>query len=643
MVINKTKSSKKDSKTVVSEIVQSSSTNSAKGEGGKTNITTTTTTQQLPILQEKLVQKSSSSNMVTKSSSSTKVSQSSSSKEQKFYSTSSSSMTSGSSTNKTGKTQQLQLQSNDFLRGERMHGDIDSLRSKDGSVLIESVDLHNLSGDYMTKSNLDNLVSIEIESKDSRAASSSTNKRITNTLSTSGDGNRNDVITVESGRKVMSGDTTMSTAVSSDVYETSSSHFQGHSSATSSSNYQEYSNIDGVIDSKATQSSASKNVNSLKIIKDGQVVNNKNVADTTTTFTSKVFDDKTKTWVVVGQSSVNETDVMMLPGLSSNTQTNSIDGGSKVAQKVFNDKTKTFEIVGQSTINETDARMLTDSSSNIRTTLIDGVSTVTSKFYDDKTKTWKIVDQSTVNESNISNLPSSSSTVQTTFIDGTSSSVNNNDINTVKISSSSFDSKNSKVDSLNTSSKMMSSDIQTSSTSNKEILEKNMSSKKESYRDEKFVNTSTKETMQVFDTKTKTWKNVDSSSINQQRRPSYVRYLSQNDDGTWHTIYKRKLYDQFSKQWRIVEEKVVKGDDIVNATDIPQLIENSSNITTTTYTTKLYDTKTGKWTIVEEKSFVDTEPVNVTQDIKREFEKDEADLANVITTTETTKVILTKT
>lgn len=185
----------------------------------------------------------------------------------------------------------------------------------------------------------------------------------------------------------------------------------------------------------------------------------------------------------------------------------------------------------------------------------------------------------------------------------------------------------------------MKSDVQMSSRSSKEILEKNMSSKKESSRDEKIVTTSSNETVQVYDNKTKTWKNVDASSINQQRRPSYVRYRSQNDDGTWGTIYKRKMYDQFTKQWRIVDEKVVNSDDTSRHADIPEMIESSANTTTTTYTTKVYDTKTGKWSIVEEKSYVDTEPVNVTQDIKRDFIQDQADLANIITTTETTKVI----
>lgn len=546
MVINKSKSSKNDSKTVTSDIVSSSSTSSAKGEDGKSVTMTTTTTHNLPVVEEKSLQKSTSSSMVTKSSSSTKVSHSSSSQEQKFFSTSSS-MSSSSNATKSGRSQQLQSQSDAFLRGERTYGDIDARRSKNGSVLIESVDLHNAGSDFTTRSNLDNLVSIEIESKDSRAASSSTNELVTNTVLTGGDGNRNDVITVESGRKVKSGDTTTSTAVS-DVKQSSSSHFQASSSATSSSAYQEFSTIDGqLVDSKATQSSAAKNLASSKTIKNGQVVDNKNVADSTTTFTSKVYDDKTKSWVVTGQSSVNETDIM---------------------------------------------------------------------------------------------LPASS-TMQITSIDGASTSVNNknNNSNSMTISSSAVDSQNTKVDSMSSSSQMMSSDMKMSTKATKEILEKNMSSKKESSRDEKVVTTSSNETVQVYDTKTKSWKDVDASSINKQKRPSYVRYTSQSDDGSWHTIYKRKLYDQFTKQWRIVDEKFVSNEDTTRHADIPEMIENSTNMTTTTYTTKVYDTKTGKWTIVEEKSFVDSEPVNVTQDIKRDFEKDEADLANIITTTETTKVI----
>ena len=541
MVRNKSKN-KSSEKNVVSQSITSSgavsssaTSSSVTGGGGQRMESIIVTTQQVPMVQEKVQQKSSSSSVV-KSSSSTKVSSSSqsTSQEQKFFSTSS------SSSSKATKSQQLQSQSDAFLRGERTVADIDAKHSKNGTVLIESVDLHNVSSDYKTQSNLDNLVSVEIESKGARASNSSRSEHVTNTVSKGiSDGNRNDVITVESGRK--SGDTTATSALSSDVKE-STSVVQGSSSATSSSTYQEFSSSSMAtsgVEGKETKATASKNVASSTMMKNGKVIDNKNVADTTTTFTSKVFDDKTKSWVVVDQSSVNETDFI----LPATTQTQ---------------------------------------------------------------------------------------------IGGASS----NNMNTMTISSTAtgIDSTNTKVDSLSSNSKLMSSDVQISSKSSKETLEKNSSSKKESSRGEKIVSTSTSETVQVYDNKTKTWKNVDASTINREKRPSYVRYRSQNSDGSWHTIYKRKMYDEFSKQWRIVDEKVVSSDDTTRFTDIPEMVENSTNMTTTTYTTKVYDTRTGKWTIVDEKSYVDTESANVTQDIKREIEKDQPDLANVITTTETTKV-----
>lgn len=549
MVRNKSKA-KSSEKNIASQSITSSgaisssaTSSSVTGGGGQKVESVIITTQQVPIVQEKFQQKGTSSSTVEKSSSSTKVSSTSqsTSQEQKFFSTSS------SSSSKASKSQQLQSQSDAFLRGERTLADIDAKHSKNGNVLIESIDLHNVSSDYKTQSNLDNLVSIEIESKDARASNSSRSEHVTNTVSKGiNDGNRNDVITVESGRK--SGETTKSTAtsaLSSDVKE-SSSVVQGSSSATSSSTYQEFSSssmatsgLASGVDSKVTKATASTNMASSTTMKNGKVVDNKNVADTTTTFTSKVFDDKTKSWVVVDQSSVNETDII-LPGTNK------------------------------------------------------------------------------------------------TQISGASS----NNMNTMTISStaSGIDSTNTKVDSSSLNSKLITSDVQMSSKSSKEVLEKNMSSKKESSRGEKIVSTSTNETIQVYDNKTKTWKNVDASTINREKRPSYVRYRSQTADGSWHTIYKRKMYDEFSKQWRIVDEKVVSSDDTTRFTDIPEMVENSTNMTTTTYTTKVYDTKTGKWTVVEEKSYVDTEPVNVTQDIKREIEKDQPDLANIITTTETTKV-----
>lgn len=556
MVINKSKTSKKEiqsssdknvgSESIVSSagVVSGSSTSSVVTGGSQVIEFDIKSSQQAPIVEEKLSQKSSAASTVMKSSSSAKVSSSSSSQEQKFYSTSSSS---SSKAIKSGHTERIQTQSDDdFLRGERITGDIDVNRVKNSSNLIGSVNLQNVSSDYGTQSDMNNLMTIEIETKGTRVGSS-VNEFVTNTLSSSTSiaENRNDVIAVESGK---SRETT-SNEKSGDLNAVSNTSSNQGITSTSSATYEEFSSSSStaqsskIVDNKQTESSGtSKNVASSKMVKtsDGKNV----AADSKTIFTSKVFDAKTKSWVVVEQSSVNETDIIMPAG------------GSEIS------------------------------------------------------------------------------------IDGANAS---QQMNTMTIASAvdALNSLNMKDDSslVSSDAKLTKSDIETSSKSTKEVLEKSLSSKKESSRDEKLVTTTSSETVQMYDSKSKTWKNVDVSSLERQARPSYVRYHSQSADGSWHTIYKRKLYDEFSKQWRIVDERVVSSDDTTaHLSGIPEMIDNATNITTTTYTTKVYDTKTGKWSIVEEKSYVDKDSVNVTQDLKREIERDQPDLANIITTTETTKV-----
>lgn len=556
MVINKSKTSKKEiqsssdknvgSESIVSSagVVSGSSTSSVVTGGSQVIEFDIKSSQQAPIVEEKLSQKSSAASTVMKSSSSAKVSSSSSSQEQKFYSTSSSS---SSKAIKSGHTERIQTQSDDdFLRGERITGDIDVNRVKNTSNLIGSVNLQNVSSDYGTQSDMNNLMTIEIETKGTRVGSS-VNEFVTNTLSSSTSiaENRNDVIAVESGK---SRETT-SNEKSGDLNAVSNTSSNQGITSTSSATYEEFSSSSStaqsskIVDNKQTESSGtSKNVASSKMVKtsDGKNV----AADSKTIFTSKVFDAKTKSWVVVEQSSVNETDIIMPAG------------GSEIS------------------------------------------------------------------------------------IDGANAS---QQMNTMTIASAvdALNSLNMKDDSslVSSDAKLTKSDIETSSKSTKEVLEKSLSSKKESSRDEKLVTTTSSETVQMYDSKSKTWKNVDVSSLERQARPSYVRYHSQSADGSWHTIYKRKLYDEFSKQWRIVDERVVSSDDTTaHLSGIPEMIDNATNITTTTYTTKVYDTKTGKWSIVEEKSYVDKDSVNVTQDLKREIERDQPDLANIITTTETTKV-----
>lgn len=556
MVISKSKGSKSSEKTVTKTTNTSSGT---QGGGSKVTETFTVASQNLPMLQEKMVQKASS---IANSSSSSKVS---SSQKQEFISTSSTSSNS-QGIKSSNQTQQLQSQSDAFLRGERILGDIDAKRTKNGSVTIDSVNLQNISSDAVINSGLDNLVSVEIESKDSYAHRSS--EFVTNTSSTfssSGNNveNRNDVINVESGKSTKEKNATSATTESGNGDR--NSLIQGSNAASSSATYQEFSSSSMASSNKEnneTKSAVSKNASSSKTIKS---VDGKNVADSTTTFTSKVYDDKTKTWVVVDQSSVSEKDTILPGGVGSNTTTRS------------------------STIDNNNATMSGNNFVTISSDTAANTASNTAAFVDTNSSS------SLMNKSN-KNTAMSSTT---------------------------------------------SSDVKMNSKSTKEVLEKNMSSKKESNRNEKITSTSSTETIQVFDSKSKSWITVDAGSFDKQKRPSYVRYRSQDDDGKWHTIYKRKLYDEFSKQWRIVDEKVISSDDgITRLGDIPEMIENATNMTTTTYTTKVYDTKTGKWTIIDEKSFTDTDSVNVTQDIKREIEKDQPDLANVITTTETTKVCI---
>lgn len=559
MVISKSKGSKSSEKTVTKTTTTSSGTQGGGSRGNESF--TTVASQNLPMLQEKMAQKASS---IVHSSSSSKVS---SSQKQEFISTSSTSSNS-QGIKSSSQTQQLQSQSDAFLRGERILGDIDSKRTKNGSIIIDSVNLQNISSDAVINSGLNNLVSVEIESKDSYAhRSSNSSEFVTNTSSTfSSSGgnveNRNDVINVESGKSTKEKTATSATTTESGTGDRNSL-IQGSNAASSSSTYQEFSSSSMASSNKEnneTKSAVSKNVSSSKTMKS---VDGKNLADSTTTFTSKVYDDKSKTWVVVDQSSVNEKDII-LPG--------GVGGGN----------------------------------STTRSSIIDN-------------------NNATMSGNNNFISTSSDNTANTAaFVDKNSSS-----------SMMNMSNKNTAMSSTT------SSDVKMNSKSTKEVLEKNMSSKKESNRNEKITSTTSSETIQVFDSKSKSWITVDAGSFDKQKRPSYVRYRSQDDDGKWHTIYKRKLFDEFTKQWRIVDEKVISSDDgITRLGDIPEMIENATNMTTTTYTTKVYDTKTGKWTIIDEKSFTDTDSVNVTQDIKREIEKDQPDLANVITTTETTKVFI---
>lgn len=620
MVIKKSSSTKSSNKSQTSSETTSEkvSSYSTSNPGGQTIVTKTT-----------IVHPSSS----VASSSSIKKSMSS---EMKVFSTSS--KTSSTSKSYVGSGG-MQSRNDDFLRGERINPNIDGLHS---TKVIESVDLQTVASDFENFGDMKNLVSVEIEESKTRVggssmqSSSSTNEVITN-INTATDGNRSDVIgSFESGRNVIGSNTAGTTSYSSSDVKQS---FQ----SSSSSSFMESKN-GNVTNSGAVSSSKAKNLESSLTMKDGQIIDNKGFSDLNTTFTSKVFDDKTKTWVVVDQSSSNEKG-MFLPAAGDYNNTNRLDSSKSqsvsISEVVDGKNNNNFSNSSmrsknlESSFSTGDGYVIDNSgNSNLNTTF-------TSKVFDDNIST-RVDDQSSTHEKFIF-LPGAGdfnvddSTQRMHF-----KSANDNFVNSSMTSSadnnfatsSSIDNKSSNI------SSSMRSDFNKNTSSTKEFTttEKTLSNKIESARDEKLISTKSNETMQVFDSKTKSWKKIDESTFNKQKRPSYVRYRSQNEDGSWHTIYKRKLFDNFSKQWRVVEEKIIDNETGRGAENIPDMIENSTNITTTTYTTKVYDTKTGKWTVIEEKSYVDKEPLNVTQDIRREMEIDEADLANIITTTETTKV-----
>ncbi|KAJ6626284.1 hypothetical protein Bhyg_16532, partial [Pseudolycoriella hygida] len=226
------------------------------------------------------------------------------------------------------------------------------------------------------------------------------------------------------------------------------------------------------------------------------------------------------------------------------------------------------------------------------------------KVYDDKTNTWNILNESTISEKDI------------VLNEGTNVSKQNSG-NKVIASSGTHDSSN------RTKSSAVS---QTS----KELISKSSNKTEEITTSSSTSSTS----QQMYDEKTKRWREVDEKTI-KKSRPSVIRYVSHESDGTITTTYKKKKFNKKTGEWTTVEEKVYKNQNEHEA--IPEMMEDIKNITTTTYQTKIFDSKTNTWKVVDEKSFTDTHTA-VPRDIVEEIERDQADVANITTTTEITKI-----
>lgn len=228
--------------------------------------------------------------------------------------------------------------------------------------------------------------------------------------------------------------------------------------------------------------------------------------------------------------------------------------------------------------------------------ITDTSTTFTSKAFDDTTNTWRVVNESTINEKNVL-APTKQPQTPSTSSRPTHPGPDN------RLSTSKHTDKRS-------------SDTSIVKTTNE-------------------TNTISQ---QLYDEKSKVWREVDEKTI-KSKRPSLVRYVSKDTEGKYTTIYKRKLFDRRSGTWKVVDEKVYKNNNFNE--HIPEVMEDVTNVTTTTYTTKVFDTKTNTWKVVDEKTFTDHQ-TKVPKDIADEIAKDQPDIANITTTTELTKVSIMK-
>lgn len=271
----------------------------------------------------------------------------------------------------------------------------------------------------------------------------------------------------------------------------------------------------------------------------------------------------------------------------------------------------------------------TTSDDSITTTQTDSFDTkttaYTSKVFDSKTNTWKTVDASKTSATNAySNAPKPNSRAgsksPTKQPDTKGNQTNLTKDKRTTASTTSIDSHSTRDSKTDTSRKNV-HDTKTT------VDRKTRTDTITKTRDEKI-------SQHLYDEKTKTWREVDEKTI-KSKRPSLIRYVSKDNDGKFTTIYKRKLFDKRSGTWKVVDEKVYRNNHFNE--HIPEVIEDETNITTTTYTTKVFDTKTNTWRIVDEQTFTDHN-TQVPKDIADEIARDQADVANITTTTELTKV-----
>lgn len=213
----------------------------------------------------------------------------------------------------------------------------------------------------------------------------------------------------------------------------------------------------------------------------------------------------------------------------------------------------------------------------------------------------------------------------TTAVDGSSASTSNANM----LSSS-------KTNLLSSNTNVLTSNISSSDTN---VLSSSTNTKDTQLNKSKSINSKTKtyEQSEIRTSEDLSTETIDQKEIKKNKRVSVThgKYT-----GPIETIYKKKVFDQKTGKWKVVDEKIIKNQNKNEKTDMgnfSNIIDDVTNVTTTTYTTKMFDSKDGKWKVVDEKSFVD-EKVSLPTDIVVELEKDKTDVANITTTTEILKV-----
>lgn len=187
--------------------------------------------------------------------------------------------------------------------------------------------------------------------------------------------------------------------------------------------------------------------------------------------------------------------------------------------------------------------------------------------------------------------------------------------------------------------KMLSSSSDTNVLSNTNVVSSNTNTKDIKLNKNKSTSSKTKtyEQSEIRTSEDLSTETIDQKEIKKNKRISVTHG---NYTGPVETIYKKKVFDQKTGKWKVVDEKIIKNQSKTEKTDMgnfSNIIDDVTNVTTTTYITKMFDSKDGKWKVVDEKSFVD-EKVALPTDIVVELEKDKTDVANITTTTEILKV-----